>query len=51
LTSDDRTGGFRRRLTTATCARPDTFDLLGVTHYWAMSRKGFWVVKQKAAAV
>lgn len=21
--------------------RPDTFDLLGFTHYWAMSRKGF----------
>jgi RNA-directed DNA polymerase len=30
--------------------RPDTFDLLGFTHYWAMSRKGFWVVKQKTAA-
>jgi RNA-directed DNA polymerase len=32
------------------CSRPDTFDLLGFTHYWAMSRKGFWVVKQKTAA-
>jgi len=31
-------------------ARPDTFDLLGFTHYWAMSRKGHWVVKQKTAA-
>ena len=31
-------------------ARPDTFDLLGFTHYWAISRKGFWVVKQKTAA-
>jgi RNA-directed DNA polymerase len=31
-------------------SRPDTFDLLGFTHYWAMSRKGFWVVKQKTAA-
>jgi RNA-directed DNA polymerase len=30
-------------------SRPDTFDLLGFTHYWAMSRKGFWVVKQKTA--
>jgi RNA-directed DNA polymerase len=30
--------------------RPDTFDLLGFTHYWAMSRKGLWVVKQKTAA-
>jgi RNA-directed DNA polymerase len=31
-------------------SRSDTFDLLGFTHYWAMSRKGFWVVKQKTAA-
>jgi RNA-directed DNA polymerase len=30
--------------------RPDTFDLLGFTHYWAKSRKGYWVVKQKTAA-
>jgi len=30
--------------------RPETFDLLGFTHYWAMSRKGHWVVKQKTAA-
>jgi RNA-directed DNA polymerase len=29
--------------------RPDTFDLLGFTHYWAKSRKGYWVVKQKTA--
>jgi len=32
------------------CVRPGTFDLLGFTHYWAMSRKGNWVVKQKTAA-
>jgi hypothetical protein len=31
-------------------SRSDTFDLLGFTHYWAISRKGFWVVKQKTAA-
>jgi RNA-directed DNA polymerase len=30
-------------------SRPDTFNLLGFTHHWAMSRKGFWVVKQKTA--
>ena len=30
-------------------SRPDTFDLLGFTHYWAKSRKGYWVVKQKTA--
>ena len=26
---------------------PGTFDLLGFTHFWARSRKGNWVVKQK----
>ena len=29
--------------------KPETFDLLGFTHYWAKSRKGYWVVKQKTA--
>jgi RNA-directed DNA polymerase len=29
--------------------RPGTFDLLGFTHYWAKSRRGYWVVKQKTA--
>lgn len=28
---------------------PDTFDLLGFTHYWAKSRKGNDVVKRKTA--
>jgi RNA-directed DNA polymerase len=28
---------------------PGTFDLLGFTHYWAVSRNGFWVVKQRTA--
>lgn len=27
-----------------------TFDLLGFTHYWGVSRKGRWVVKRKTAA-
>jgi group II intron reverse transcriptase/maturase len=31
-------------------SRPGTFDLLGFTHYWAKSRKGYWVVKRKTAA-
>jgi hypothetical protein len=31
-------------------SRPGSFDLLGFTHYWARSRKGYWVVKQKTAA-
>jgi len=28
---------------------PQTFDFLGFTHYWALSRKRRWVVKQKTA--
>lgn len=28
---------------------PGTFDLLGFTHYWDISRKGNWVVKRKTA--
>ena len=27
----------------------ESFDLLGFTHYWAASRKGNWVIKQKTA--
>jgi RNA-directed DNA polymerase len=26
-----------------------TFDVLGFTHYWAKSRRGYWVIKQKTA--
>jgi len=26
-----------------------TFDLLGFTHYWAKSRRGYWVIKRKTA--
>jgi group II intron reverse transcriptase/maturase len=29
--------------------RPGTFNLLGFTHYWARSRRGYWVVKLKTA--
>jgi len=28
---------------------PGTFDLLGFSHYWGLSRKGHWVVKRKTA--
>ncbi len=28
---------------------PGTFDLLGFTHFWAVSRKGHWIVKQRTA--
>lgn len=30
-------------------AKPQSFDLLGFTHYWARSRKGPWVVKRKTS--
>jgi group II intron reverse transcriptase/maturase len=29
---------------------PGQFDFLGFSHYWAISRKGFWVVKRRTAA-
>jgi RNA-directed DNA polymerase len=29
--------------------KPETFDLLGFTHYWGRSRQGAWVVKRKTA--
>ena len=28
---------------------PETFDMLGFTHYWGRSRKGAWVVKRRTA--
>ena len=31
-------------------AGPGTFDLLGFTHYWALSQKGNWVVFRKTAS-
>jgi len=45
---------FRRPSTTSRPAspapRPGTFDLLGFTHYWVRSRKGYWIVKLKTAS-
>jgi len=32
-----------------TGAKPGVFDLLGFRHYWARSRRGYWVVKRKTA--
>jgi group II intron reverse transcriptase/maturase len=29
--------------------QPGTFDLLGFTHYWGRSWRGFWVVKRRTA--
>jgi group II intron reverse transcriptase/maturase len=28
---------------------PGTFDLLGFTHYWGLSRRGKWIVKQRTS--
>jgi RNA-directed DNA polymerase len=30
--------------------RPETFDLLGFTHYWGRARTGGWTVKRKTAS-
>jgi RNA-directed DNA polymerase len=30
-------------------APPGTFDLLGLTHHWGLSHRGFWVVKRRTA--
>jgi group II intron reverse transcriptase/maturase len=30
--------------------KPESFDLLGFTHYWGRSRKGIWVVKRKTSS-
>ena len=27
----------------------NTFDFVGFTHYWARSRRGYWVIKRKTA--
>jgi len=29
--------------------KPETFDFLGFTHYWAKTRRGNWVIKRKTA--
>jgi len=29
--------------------KPETFDFLGFTYYWARSLRGFWVIKKKTA--
>jgi group II intron reverse transcriptase/maturase len=34
---------------TASDEEPGTFDLLGFTHFWGRSRRGYWVVKRKTA--
>ncbi len=29
---------------------PETFTFLGLTHFWAKSRRGYWVIKRKTAS-
>jgi hypothetical protein len=41
LTSPDSNGDA--------CSRPGTFDLLGFTHYWGMSRKGYNCSRRRQA--
>lgn len=42
---------FRRpdRSDKETGTGPETFDLLGFTHYWGRSRRGKWVIKKQTA--
>jgi hypothetical protein len=41
---------FSRPARTRTRGRgASTFDFVGFTHYWARSRRGFWVIKRKTA--
>jgi RNA-directed DNA polymerase len=42
LESPSSQGGVSRK--------PGTFDLLGFTHYWSVSRNGKWVIKRKTAS-
>lgn len=39
----------RRPPDEGSAGRPGTFDLLGFTHHWGLSRKGKWVVKRRTA--
>lgn len=38
------------RGTDAQGGEPGSFDLLGFTHYWARSLRGFWVVRRRTSA-
>jgi group II intron reverse transcriptase/maturase len=41
-------GGRKRKESES--AKPGTFDFLGFTHHWGLSRRGRWVVRQKTAS-
>ena len=38
-----------RRVGPTALARPGTFDFLGFTHFWGMSRKGKWIAYRRTA--
>jgi RNA-directed DNA polymerase len=40
---------FKRPALVAPKSGAVSFDLLGFTHYWTRSRKGYWVIKRKTA--
>ena len=40
---------FRKPRKGETGKENSTFDFLGFTHYWAKSRRGYWVIKRKTA--
>ena len=42
--------GDREPPRSAGTGRPGTFDFLGLTHFWARSWKGTWILKRKTAA-
>ena len=42
--------GFRPVGRAKTSKQNGIFDFLGLTHFWAKSRKGNWVIKRKTAA-
>jgi group II intron reverse transcriptase/maturase len=44
-----RPGGCARKRPRRRIERPATFDLLGFTLYWGISRRGSWVVKRRTA--
>jgi hypothetical protein len=46
---DFRSPGGRGPTGSSDGPRGRTFDLLGFTHFWAKSRRGYWVIKRKTA--
>jgi group II intron reverse transcriptase/maturase len=50
LVSFQKPCGPRTRTLASRDGGSGTFDLLGFTHYWALSRKGYWVVLRKTAS-